>query len=295
MDQACLNDLERVEQFLNHRLFVEGVSLLTRDAYKRDLGLFTVWLHQNNSQTLMSCDQDSVTDFLVWRDQEGDGRSTLARRVSAIRRFFLSDWGQNSNNPISGLRQPKQARPLPKSIEQVDVDSLLNAPDIESDLGVRDKAILELIYATGLRVTELVQLRFDQLDLDRGVIRVVGKGNRERIIPIGEESLLWLQRYRLVMDQPAEYIFSGRSPDKPMTRQAVWYRIKALASKAGLPTDVSPHTLRHAFATHLVDNGADIRAVQLFLGHSSLSTTQIYTKVSRHRLSLLHRQHHPRG
>jgi integrase/recombinase XerD len=234
--------------------------------------------------------------------QHGARPRSTARQLSSIRRFYryMLREGRISEDPSTRIDMPKLGRPLPKSLTEAEVITLLKTPDIENPLGVRDRAMLEVLYATGLRVSELVSLRLDQVNLRQGVVRVLGKGNRERLVPIGEEAQTWVEKYLrearrdIIGEQQTDYLFPTRRSDH-MTRQAFWHIIKRYAQKAGIHGNLSPHTLRHAFATHLLNHGADLRVVQMLLGHSDVSTTQIYTHVARERLKDLHAQHHPRG
>jgi integrase/recombinase XerD len=208
--------------------------------------------------------------------------------------------GAIHDDPTAQIAMPKIGRSLPKSLSEEEVESLLNAPAVSDPLGARDRCMLEVLYATGLRVSELVNLKHNQVNLNQGVIRVLGKGNRERLIPLGDEAVGWLNdflkgpRNEILLDRATDFLFPTRRGDR-MTRQAFWHIIKRYARKAGVDKPLSPHTLRHAFATHLLNHGADLRVVQMLLGHSDLSTTQIYTHVARERLKDLHAQHHPRG
>src|SRR5580698_3927083 len=225
-----------------------------------------------------------------------------ARQLSSFRRFFryLMREGVIRDDPTAQIAMPKIGRSLPKSLTEEEVESLLGAPAVGDPLGNRDRTMLEVLYATGLRVSELVNLRYTQVNLNQGVIRIMGKGNRERLIPLGEEAVRWLNEFarsargEILLERQTDYLFPTRRGDR-MTRQAFWHIIKRYARKAGVDRDLSPHTLRHAFATHLLNHGADLRVVQMLLGHSDLSTTQIYTHVARERMKELHQQHHPRG
>jgi integrase/recombinase XerD len=222
--------------------------------------------------------------------------------LSSFRRFFryLVRESVIRDDPTAQIAMPKIGRSLPKSLTEEEVESLLGAPAVGDPLGNRDRTMLEVLYATGLRVSELVNLRYSQVNLNQGVIRILGKGNRERLIPLGEEAVRWLNEFaraargEILLERQTDYLFPTRRGDR-MTRQAFWHIIKRYARKAGVDRDLSPHTLRHAFATHLLNHGADLRVVQMLLGHSDLSTTQIYTHVARERMKELHQQHHPRG
>lgn len=297
MVHSFLNDEQRIDRFIHQVLMSEGVSSHTSTAYARDLALLMNWIQHDRKKALLECNEHDVTQFIVVRTKAGDKKSTLARRLSAYRKFFAYSLPEGAVNPLQSIRQPKLSRPLPKSIGEIDVEALLSAPDTETLTGLRDKAVLEVMYATGIRISELVSIEFHHVDLDRGLIRVLGKNQKERLVPLGENAGHWLHRYiqHSFSEKNGRYVFFGRDSQNPISRQALWYRIKLLVSEVGLSSDISPHTLRHAFATHLIDHGADIRSVQMFLGHSSLSTTQIYTKVSKYRLRLLHQEFHPGG
>jgi integrase/recombinase XerD len=240
--------------------------------------------------------------FIAWRAKEGAKPRSTARQLSSFRRFyrFLLREGTITEDPTARIDMPKIGRSLPRSLTESEVESLLAAPDTHDPLGHRDRTMLEVLYATGLRVTELINLRNSEINLTQGVLRVRGKGERERLIPLGDESQDWLRdflagpRVEILLERHTDYLFPTRRGDR-MTRQAFWHIIKRYAKKAEIEGKLSPHTLRHAFATHLLNNGADLRVVQMLLGHSDLSTTQIYTHVARARMKELHAQHHPRG
>jgi integrase/recombinase XerD len=222
--------------------------------------------------------------------------------LSSFRRFFryLLREGVTAEDPTAEITMPKIGRALPQSLTEDEVDSLLAAPNVSEPLGNRDRAMLELLYATGVRVSELINLKMSQMNLNQGVIRIVGKGDRERLIPLGDEAQDWLRdfidgaRIEILLERQTDYLFPTRRGDR-MTRQAFWHIIKRYAKKSGVKKKLSPHTVRHAFATHLLNNGADLRVVQLLLGHSDVSTTQIYTHVARERMKEVHSRHHPRG
>lgn len=289
-----------IDQFLDNLWLEKGLSDNTRVAYASDLALFNGWL-QPYGVTLLSASRELMLDHLAWRVHNGYKTRSTARFLSALRGFyqFLLREHKIDLNPTLRIAMPQMGRPLPKVMSEADVEALLQAPDTQSVLGLRDRAMLELLYATGLRVTELVSLKFDQVNVRQGVLRVMGKGSAERMVPFGEEALYWLERY-LQEARPAlaEGITDALFPSQrgeQMTRQTFWHRIKLHARAADIQVVISPHTLRHAFATHLLNHGADLRMVQLLLGHSDLSTTQIYTHVTRARLQELHAKHHPRG
>ncbi len=294
-------DAPWVERFLQQLWLQEGLANATQQAYRRDLAFLSSWLHERQSD-LLHCDRASLHAMLEARVQQGYHHRSNARLLSSIRRFFRQarELGWRSEDPTALLESPRAARPLPNSLSETDVEQLLHAADGEDRISLRDRAMLELMYASGLRVSELVSLPLGQVSLRQGVLRVIGKGNKERLVPMGEEAIAWLTRYldearpELLEGQPAEAVFVSRR-GAALTRQAFWYRIKHYGRVAGLRSSLSPHSLRHAFATHLLEHGADLRAVQSLLGHADLSTTQIYTHVTRARLHALHKQHHPRG
>ncbi|MDD5364026.1 MAG: site-specific tyrosine recombinase XerD [Gallionellaceae bacterium] len=280
----------------------DGLSPKSLESYRRDLRQFADWLARAGG-SLAGAGAGEIQQFLADRTlRQGVAARSLARQLSALKRYYrwLLRQGRRGDDPTLNIEAPRLPRPLPKSLTETDVEALLAAPDVEQPLGLRDRAMLELLYACGLRVSELVGLPLSGLGLREGVVRVMGKGAKERLVPMGEEALDWLQRY-LAEARPA--LLAGRPSDAlfvtaragAMTRQAFWYAIKRHAGVAGIVTPLSPHTLRHAFATHLLNHGADLRVVQMLLGHADISTTQIYTHVARERLKNLHRQHHPRG
>lgn len=290
-------------RFLDALWLERGLSDNTRTAYRNDLVHLSRWLetsHRNNE--LLHASAEDLTAYLVYRSGEGFSPRSTARCLSTLRRFYAYCIREKlrDDDPTRLLDAPKIGRHLPDSLSETDVEKLLAVPDINTTLGLRDRAMLELLYATGLRVSELTGLLFSQLNTRQGVLRITGKGNKERLVPMGEEALHWLTRYlqesrpELLDGQPAEALFVTQR-QAGMTRQAFWYLIKRYASQAGITATLSPHTLRHAFATHLLNHGADLRVVQMLLGHSNISTTQIYTHVAKARLKALHAQHHPRG
>ena len=290
-----------IDQFLDALWLEKGLSDNTRDAYRSDLALFNGWLDERGVR-LIGAGREMILDHLAWRLANNYKARSTARLLSGLRGFyrFLVREGTISVDPTLRVELPKLGRPLPKALSEADVESLLAAPDIGDPLGMRDRAMLEVLYATGLRVTELISLTLEQINPRQGVLRTFGKGNKERLVPLGEEALHWVTRYMrgardtLLAGKPSDVVFPSRRGDL-MTRQTFWHRIKLHARQAGIAASISPHTLRHAFATHLLNHGADLRTVQMLLGHSDLSTTQIYTHVARARLQALHAQHHPRG
>jgi integrase/recombinase XerD len=290
-----------IDRFLDALWLEKGLSDNTREAYRSDLALFNGWLDERGVR-LSDAGRETILDHLAWRLANNYKARSTARLLSGLRGFyrFLLREGAISVDPTLRIDLPQLGRPLPKALSEADVEALLAAPDHGDPLGMRDRAMLEVLYATGLRVTELVSLSLEQLNPRQGVLRTFGKGNKERLVPLGEEALHWLTRYlreareALLNGKASDVVFPSRRGDL-MTRQTFWHRIKLHARQAGIAASISPHTLRHAFATHLLNHGADLRTVQMLLGHSDLSTTQIYTHIARARLQELHAQHHPRG
>jgi len=291
-----------IERYLDALWMEKGLSDNTLASYRRDLAQFSDWLNRKHHIDLLRAEKTHLESYLGWRLARGRSARSTARLLSCLRGFYRHQVreGTVTADPTLDIDSPKLGRPLPRSIGESDVEALLAAPDPDNPLELRDRAMLELLYACGLRVSELVTLRLAELSLNQGVVRIVGKGGKERLVPMGEEASAWLQRYlagprmELLDNRPSEVVFPSRRGTR-MTRQTFWHRIKLYARRAGMKTELSPHTLRHAFATHLINHGADLRVVQLLLGHSDLSTTQIYTHVARERMKDLHRRHHPRG
>ncbi|MBZ5876593.1 site-specific tyrosine recombinase XerD [Chromohalobacter salexigens] len=295
-----MNDLEWRDAFLDGLWLERGLSQHTLAAYRRDLDAWLAHLAARGA-CLMAPDEQALETFLAARREHYHPRS-VARLLSCLRRFYrwaLAE-GHVSADPLADARAPRAAAKLPDTLDEAEVERLLEAPDVEQPLGLRDRTMLEVLYGCGLRVSELVGLTVDAVNLRQGVLRVLGKGDKERLVPLGEEATAWLSRYLrqgrgdLMQDPTRPPLFPGRH-DGFMTRQTFWHRIKHHALAAGIDKPLSPHTLRHAFATHLLNHGANLRVVQLLLGHSDLSTTQIYTQVAQARLEALHAQHHPRG
>ena len=294
-------DVALVERFLDALWLERGLSENTLSAYRSDLLGLSLWLQQQET-SLLGASRADLLGYLQQRVEQGAKPRSSARLLSSTRRFYryLVRERVLSEDPSARIDAPKLGRALPKSLTEDEVESLLNAPDTSSQLGMRDRAMLEVLYASGLRVSELVGLTLPQLNLQQGLVKVIGKGNKERLVPLGEEALAWVERYLrearalLLGAVQSDVLFPSRR-GSAMTRQAFWQLIKRYAVLANISKPLSPHTLRHAFATHLLNHGADLRVVQLLLGHSSLSTTQIYTHVARERLKNLHAQHHPRG
>ncbi len=297
---AAVTDPE-IEGFLDAMWMERGLSENTLTAYRYDLGGLAAWL-QSRKRSLPGARREDLLEYLSVRVAEGAKPRTTARLLSSMRRFYRHQVreGRLQEDPSARIDAPRIGRPLPDSLSESEVEALLSAPDVKDVLGLRDRAMLELLYACGLRVSELVNVTTDQVNLTQGVVRLVGKGNKERLVPLGEEAVEWLQRYieesrpELAGQASARQLFITRRRSG-MTRQAFWHRLRHHAVKSGINKSLSPHTLRHAFATHLLNHGADLRVVQMLLGHSDLSTTQIYTHVARERLKDLHARHHPRG
>ncbi len=290
-----------VVRFLDAVWAERGLSPNTLAAYRADLTALSRWLGERHVPMMQTSHTD-LQHFIESRVQAGARPRSTARQLSSFRRFFryLLREGVIQEDPTAQIAMPKIGRSLPKSLTEEEVEALLAAPAVRDPLGNRDRTMLEVLYATGLRVSELVNLRYAQVNLNQGVIRIVGKGNRERLIPLGDEAVRWLNEFvhgardEILLDRQTDYLFPTRRGDR-MTRQAFWHIIKRYARKAGIAKGLSPHTLRHAFATHLLNHGADLRVVQILLGHSDLSTTQIYTHVASERMKDLHSRHHPRG
>ena len=290
-----------IDRFLDALWLEKGLSDNTRDAYRSDLALFNGWLQERGIE-LINAGRDLILDHLGWRLEQAYKPRSTARFLSGVRGFYRYLLREKliAVDPTLQVEMPQLGRPLPKSLSEADVEALLAAPDLSEVIGQRDRAMLEVLYACGLRVTELISLTLEQVNLRQGVLRVMGKGSKERLVPMGEEAIVWVERYmrdarhELLNGRPSDVLFPSQRGEQ-MTRQTFWHRIKHQAKVAGIDKSLSPHTLRHAFATHLLNHGADLRVVQMLLGHSDLSTTQIYTHVARARLQNFHAHHHPRG
>jgi integrase/recombinase XerD len=295
-------DDELIDSFCDALWLEDGLARNTLESYRRDLKQFASWLKAGRRKSLAQSAHVDIAAFMACPlNMRGKARS-VSRRLSSLKRFFRFALRQNliTGDPTSRIDPPKLPRALPKSLSEAEVERLLNVPDAEEPLGLRDRAMLETLYATGLRVSELVALRLSQLSLDMGLVRVIGKGGKERLVPLGEEALTWIVRYLkqsrpvLLQEKLCNALFVT-ARGAAMTRQAFWYLLKRHAARASIGKLPSPHVLRHAFATHLINHGADLRVVQLLLGHADISTTQIYTHVAQERLKQLHSRHHPRG
>lgn len=292
---------ENIDEFLDALWSERGLSQNTLAAYGRDLKGFANWLTKEKNTTLLHAQFSHIQAYMGFNGKKA--ASSMARAVSSLRRFYRYQLreGRIQEDPTALIDPPKLSKPLPSTLSESQVEALLSAPDTNDPIGLRDRAMIELLYAAGLRVTELVSLEYVSINLQQGVVRVMGKGNKERLVPMGDEAVNWIQQY---MDDARPEIMQGKGISAQlfvtkrgggMTRQAFWYLIKRHALSVGIRQKLSPHTLRHAFATHLLNHGADLRVVQLLLGHSDLSTTQIYTHVAKARLQALHQEHHPRG
>lgn len=297
---SALPNMQQLDAFIDHLWLEDGLSKNTLESYRADLTQFAHWLQQQQAD-LLQANQAHIQQYLAIKFPLSKPRS-IGRLIASMRRFYRYCLRENliQIDPSLQIESPKLPRSLPKSLNEQEVEDLLNAPDINQHIGLRDRAMLELLYASGLRVSELVTIKVNEVSTQDGVVRVTGKGSKTRLVPMGEEAADWIVQY-LKLARPA--ILQKRMSDSlfvtnratAMTRQAFWYLIKRYALQAGINKPMSPHVLRHAFATHLLNHGADLRVVQILLGHSDISTTQIYTHVARERLKSLHSAHHPRG
>ena len=290
-----------VDSFLSALRLEKGLSENTIKAYSNDCQDFNKWLFTNKRYRAVAATEADIENYLKHLRVIDLSNSSINRKLSSLKHFFnyLSKTKLLKSNPVMNISGPKNIKVLPKSLSIIDVNSLIEAPDCSNFIGLRDRAMIELMYATGVRITELINLEYSNIDLNRSLIKVMGKGGKERMIPFGDDALTWLINYiefrrknNLSLNS-RDFFISQQG--KKITRQAFWHRIKIYLKVSGLSMDVSPHTLRHAFATHLLNNGADLRSVQMLLGHSDLSTTQIYTHIAKQRLSDMVKQHHPRG
>jgi integrase/recombinase XerD len=294
------DDAIELDTFIDHLWLEDGLSKNTLESYRQDLSTFAIWVLTQGKQ-LLTVDQSDIQQYLAVRFPQSKPRS-IGRLIASLRRFYRYCLRENkiSADPTLQIESPKLPRSLPKSLNEDEVLALLNAPNLDEPTGLRDRAMLELLYACGLRVSELVSIKTTEVSVSDAVVRVTGKGSKTRLVPMGEEAADWISRY---LREARQEILQKRLCDalfvtnrgEAMTRQGFWYLIKRYALLAGIAKHMSPHVLRHAFATHLLNHGADLRVVQMLLGHSDISTTQIYTHVARERLKKLHTQHHPRG
>jgi integrase/recombinase XerD len=294
--------LDEIAYFIDSLWLENGLSKNTLSAYRSDLEIFANWLFTTYQKSILEATQVELTAFMAAK--RADKASSANRRLTVFKRFFRFCIRQNKlkEDPCLYLRQAKQLMRLPVSLSEKQIENLLLAPNVEDPLGLRDRAMLELMYASGLRVSEIIEIKFLHLRLGEGVLHILsGKGNKERLVPFGAQAANWIQRYvdearaSILGNHTSDYLFVGRYTGEHLSRQAFWYMIKRYAIIAGIEGHLSPHTLRHAFATHLLNHGADLRVVQLLLGHADISTTQIYTHVARERLKNIHQHHHPRG
>jgi integrase/recombinase XerD len=290
-----------IDEFSDVLWLEDGLSKNTLEAYKRDLLLFADWLQRDRTKTLLEAVEADIHAYFAFKHEHSKATSSN-RRLAVLRRFYQYALRTNriQADPCVRLKSARQPARFPKTLSEQNVEALLAAPDIHTPLGLRDRTMLELMYASGLRVSELVLLKSVEVGMNEGVLRVTGKGNKTRLVPFGEEARIWIERY---LKEARGTILDGKNHDAlfvtalggPMTRQMFWQLIKKYALRADINAPLSPHTLRHAFATHLLNHGADLRVVQLLLGHADISTTQIYTHVARERLKKIHAEHHPRG
>jgi len=290
-----------IDQFIDHLWLEDGLSKNTLNSYRLDLNLFSQWLNKDLEKNILDVSQADIQEYLAFKFPTSKSRS-ISRLLATLRRLFRYLLRENkiTIDPTLEIQSPKIPKSLPKSLSEEDIESLLAAPNLEKSSGLRDKAMLELLYACGLRVSELVNILLTELSLTEGIVRVTGKGSKTRLVPMGEEAVDWIKKYinegrkDILKQQSSKYLFVTLR-GQAMTRQAFWYLIKRYSILAKINKPMSPHILRHAFATHLINHGADLRVVQVLLGHSDISTTQIYTHVARERLKNLHESHHPRG
>ncbi|OAM52262.1 site-specific tyrosine recombinase XerD [Methylovorus sp. MM2] len=292
-----------LDEFIDRIWLEEGLARNTLDSYRQDLSQYAQWLEKTNAKNLLQTEQYDIEQYLAFVTKvKGSKARSVSRLVASLRRLYRFALRENriSVDPTLQIESPKLPRSLPKSLSEQAVEDLLNAPNLNEPLGLRDRAMLEVLYASGLRVSELVGLKVTEVSLNEGVVRATGKGSKTRLVPLGEEAVDWVSRYlqesrpQLLQKRLSDSLFVTQRGEG-MTRQAFWYLIKRYALVAGINTHMSPHVLRHAFATHLLNHGADLRVVQMLLGHADISTTQIYIHVARERLKQLHSQHHPRG
>lgn len=293
-------DYPQLDTFIDHLWLEDGLSKNTLESYRADLSQFNAWLLKQKSE-LLTANQAEIQQYLAVKFPQSKARS-ISRLIASMRRFYRYALRENliKTDPTLQIESPKLPRSLPKSLNEQEVEDLLNAPNINDSIGLRDRAMLELLYASGLRVSELVGIKVNEVSTQDGIVRVTGKGSKTRLVPMGEEAADWINKYltharpEILQKRLCDALFvTARATE--MTRQAFWYLIKRYALVAGITKHMSPHVLRHAFATHLLNHGADLRVVQMLLGHSDISTTQIYTHVARERLKQLHSVHHPRG
>ncbi len=293
---------QSLDQFLNYLIVEKGLSKNTIEAYSHGLNRFLNYLRRKGMEEVREISKLDIREFLLFLKKKGLSSKTLARNLVSIRVFlrFLTEESILSTNPAEEIESPKTTKTLPEILSLEEVETLLEQPDTQIPQGMRDRAMLEMLYATGMRVSELTQLQVNHVHLEAGYVLIYGKGSKERIVPIGNEAMKWARRYmgetreRLLKKRESPFLFVNRS-GKPMSRQHFWKSIKAYGRRAGIRKRIAPHILRHSFASHLLERGADLRSVQLMLGHVDISTTQIYTHVTGERLKKIHQRYHPRG
>jgi len=292
---------ELIDTFLDYLSVERGLSNNTIVSYRKDLDIYTDFLSHCSINTLSKIAKNDIINFMLQQKDKGISANSIARRLAAIRMFhrFLTRERISQNDPSNLIDSPKLWQKIPETLSLNEVEALIAQPDVRQKQGVRDKAILETLYATGMRVSEAVNLKVDNVNLDIGFLRCIGKGNKERVIPLGKKAIASIKRYlevsrvQLLKKKECEYLFVSRF-GKKISRQSLWKMIKRYARQAGMKKPIKPHTLRHSFATHLLERGADLRSVQEMLGHSNISTTQIYTHINKDRLKTIHRMYHPR-
>jgi integrase/recombinase XerD len=293
---------QSLDRFLNYLIVEKGLSKNTIEAYSHGLNRFLNYLRRKGMEEVREISKLDIREFLLFLKKKGLSSKTLARNLVSIRVFmrFLTEESILSANPAEEIESPKTAKTLPEILSLEEVETLLEQPDTQIPQGMRDRAMLEMLYATGMRVSELTQLQVNNVHLEAGYVLIYGKGSKERIVPIGNEAMKWARRYmgetreRLLKKRESPFLFVNRS-GKPMSRQNFWKSIKAYGRRAGIRKRIAPHLIRHSFASHLLERGADLRSVQLMLGHVDISTTQIYTHVTGERLKKIHQRYHPRG
>ncbi|GCF92780.1 tyrosine recombinase XerD [Enterococcus florum] len=294
---------EQISEYLHYLTIERGLSVNTRISYERDLNQYLSFLKENNLKNWQEVDRYLVIAFLTKLTEDGKAATTITRMISSLRRFhqFLRQERFTDHDPMQHIDSPKKAQKLPQTLSLTEVEALIATPDTSTTLGIRDRAILEVMYATGLRVSELIGLKLGDIHLEMGLLQTLGKGEKERIVPLGDYAIHWLQRYLsearplLTAKTPRETHLFVNNHGRGLSRQGIWKNLKQIVLKAGIKKDVTPHTLRHSFATHLLENGADLRTVQELLGHADISTTQIYTHITKRRMTDVYKEFFPRA
>lgn len=294
---------EQIKEYLHYLTIERGLSFNTRASYERDLKQYLLFLEEKGVKDWQDVDRYTVVDFLALLSQEGKASTTITRMISSLRRFhqFLRQERYTDHDPMQHIESPKKAQKLPQTLSLAEVERLIATPDTSTTLGIRDRAILEVMYATGLRVSELIGLKLGDIHLEMGLLQTIGKGDKERIVPLGDYAIHWLERYlnearpSLTKKNQNETHLFVNNHGKGLSRQGIWKNLKQIVLKAGITKDVTPHTLRHSFATHLLENGADLRTVQELLGHADISTTQIYTHITKRRMTEVYKEFFPRA